>query len=254
MALSNVRIYRKFNEHNNKRFQRKAHVHQYKVQRNSKFLNGSHYRMAGDLEMCDTLGIQLLGDEFNLFTQIVQKIIVANEEYAGARKITDKKELNIKTWIWRHKIDKHSINLLRLRSSSTALICIPSILNEYLLFDKAETTLWFADKSRVSTRVSRWVLTADSDFDEQGLPTQLGAGKFTAKFGFAPVVLTETKESILWQWQRMYSICLQLRQCVWDEQKSYFYKICQWNSFFKTIIRISVMCTSGMKASVTFDK
>ena len=252
--MTNVRTYRKFNKKNNKRFARQANVHQYNVQRKSKLLNGAHYRMVADLEMCDTLGNRLLGDELYLFTNILQEIIVANEDYAGTRKISDRDTLDHKTWIWRHRIDKQTINLLRLRSSSTALINIGSIIGEYLSIDGLETNLWFGTKVGAQPRIARWILQADLNFDEQGLPTELGAGKFTAKFLFAPVVITAKKEAILWQWQRMYGICSHLRMSVWDEQKTFYHKIHQWNSFFKTIIRIAVICQSGMKSSITFDK
>lgn len=194
-----MQSYKQFYQYLTPNITSKPKILSFRVDRNSTILNGAHYKMLADLEMSDSMNADIIVKDLDNVTLLLRNLIDVSNNYVGNRKTEDTNKLKTKTWIWRRKIDEIINNMQHLRTTSSVIICLPAIIEEYYRHDTKDGILWFAVRHNVDRKIERWLLQADAVFDENGFPTSRGAGKFIAKFGFSPVILASKVVSVIWQ-------------------------------------------------------
>ena len=213
-----------------------VNVHTYGVSAQGDSLNGIDYKLLTDMEMIDTLACDIFKRQLNNYKSILEKFNDANQKYIQNQIAIDRNEIERKTHDWRIKIDEYIHDLRRIRVYYTSLLLIDCMLRQY--YHNNDETLWFVAKHGIHSKIARWVLKADAEFDESGLPLSNGAGKFASKFGFYPVIVPSISAAIFWQWNSQWNVLNMMQLAIVDPNKKYFHKMTQWIFYFKMLINI----------------
>ena len=228
-------------------------VHNYQLKVDSKVFNNAAASMISELALIDTCGSRVIERDIRLFNSILNAMNISDSKYFDNSATITTSVIEKKTWQWRKEIDSHITNLSRLRNASTVLLLIHVIIKAYYTPIKSadENTLWFAARGNtISKKESKWLLKADAEFNEDGMPTERGACKYTAKFIFAPCI-KETVKALTLQWNRLYGSCEMYKLGIIDHKKTFYHKIKQLKSCRSTLVEIASNILRGYHQIVT---
>ena len=217
----------------------------FKIDPKIKKLPGSPVSLLSQLELGYTMDYHNMSDALNLWMKIVQAIINDCQNLNEETQKSKKKTITTNTWQWRRQIDKHVLNIRRLRASNAFLLFMLPAFEKYWHCDDAkDNKMWFhCNNDLKNDSVARWILPVESGtggFDpDTGFCQYDGAKKFWAKFGFQCIVDVTIIKGMLIQWEYQWSIYNTMHQVVLDYQRKNWHKMTQWMSYLNKCIEIA---------------
>jgi hypothetical protein len=219
-------------------------------------LNGNGLHILADLELTMMGSNPTTQTALKTATNILQRLLQAMEQYAQASvnpngPSNDDEYKRFIRFPYRYSLSQPIQDWKRLRATSTVFVCIPWLIDKYLIVQKK--FLWFVKMPKEGEPhfANLYNIENNAANFQDGLPINKGAGRFIQKYGFAPVIQPLFKQSLKWSFTRLTGIINLMEYAVYDDGRCSYNKQKYWRQYIqhwiKLIERIHTLWQQSLK-------
>ena len=224
------------------REQSRGTVTEFKIGEHCHKMPGNVMSLIAELELMDPRTNPDINICLSLLIKLTQKIVNCNKKFYTTDKNKEdpdwKEFINRKSFTWRVELDSLVHDWNYLVTSNAPTIFMNVFIDMY--YTPQTDLLWFAKTTGLQKdgKDYRWLQKAASEFDLYGFPTHKDAGKFHHRYGFCPVLRTDTMQALKWQSLLVSKIIGLMHHSILDPKKCNFWKMQQWEAFLQKFIEI----------------